>query len=165
MIRLDLFVGITCTLILLVIWVAYFNKKNNFETIFGKYPQLLAYSLTVLTLVQIGIWVYYFIKTKNNKVYDASYAILVGSLFTILPLVLFFGINLIRDLDSNENHKLVNNETSSEMPHGELSNMETSNNEMSNLETNNGETSNPETANFNSTTSADIPEKLETATN
>lgn len=155
MIKLDLFVGITCSLILLVVWVAYFMKKNNSETIFSKYPKLLAYGLTVITLVQIGLWVYYFIKTKNNHHYDASYAIMVGGLFSILPLVLFFGINLIREMDSEENHKLINSDTSSLNSHEKLYNNEEIN----------GETSNPETANFNSTTSDGVPDNLETATN
>ncbi len=154
MIKLDLFVGITCSLILLVVWVAYFMKKNESETIFAEYPKLLAYGLTVITLVQVGLWVYYFIKTKNNHHYDASYAIMVGGLFSILPLVLFFGFNLIKELDSVENHKLINSDTSSAVPHNEV-----------NGETINGETSNPETANFNSTTSDGVPENLETATN
>ncbi len=170
MVRLDLFVGITCSLILLVVWVAYFMKKNNGDTVFSKYPKLLAYTLTIITFVQIGIWVYYFIKMKHDDIYDASYAILVGSLFSILPLVLFFGYNLFRELDMDveENHKLIHSETSSEIPHAELSNLETSNMEDGNILNNtvtNVNTTQPETANFDTTTSSGIPENLETATN
>ncbi len=98
---LDLIVGITCTLILLVVWSAYLLKKNNMNTIFGKHAKFLGFALSVLTLVQIGIWVYYFIKTKNNHKYDASHAIVIGSLFTVLPLMLYFGYNLLNDMDNN----------------------------------------------------------------
>lgn len=103
----DIIVGVTCTLILLVVWSAYLMKKNNKETIFGQHTRFLGFALTMLTLVQIGLWVYFFIKTKHNQIYKASYAITVGSVFTVLPLVVYFGYNLLVGLDSDQ--KIANN--------------------------------------------------------
>lgn len=152
--RLDLFVGITCTLILLVVWVAYFSKKNNSDTIFGQHPKVLAYVLTIITFVQIGLWVYYFIKTKNNQLYDASYAIMIGGLFSILPIILFFGYNLINELDSPKQIENFNN-------HVDNIKIPTENG----ISLENGNTTNGETMNLESTVSAGLPENLETATN
>lgn len=154
--RLDLFVGITCTLILLVVWVAYFSKKNNSDTIFGQHPKVLAYVLTIITFVQIGLWVYYFIKTKNNQLYDASYAIMIGGLFSILPLVLFFGYNLLNELDSPKhlNNNVINHIDNNMEMHTE-----------NGISLENGTTTNGETMNLESTASAGLPENLETATN
>ena len=137
----DIIVGVTCTLILLVVWSAYLMKKNNNNTIFGQHTRFLGFALTMLTLVQIGLWVYFFIKTKHNQIYKASYAITVGSVFTVLPLVVYFGYNLLVGLDSDQ--KTVNNPINSFSETSNLTGENGENGESANLTSDNGETSLP----------------------